>query len=287
MKPSIWTGSYGSHSEWRGHEERRRDVDRIHDDLEEGLLHPLNGNVLQAWCAACQTVRQMGFTFHLAMMMPEGSVRFSQTETGICQGCNLNSRMRAVIDVARSTGTSGTCLLAEQVTASTPVLDRLFDRLVPSEYLGPDVAPGSIHRRNGTDIRHEDFTRLSLPDGSVDMVITQDVFEHIPDFDRAFIECRRVLRPGGHMLFTIPFFPEQAHTEVIARVRPDGTVEHKGLPEIHGNPLGGGSLCFQHFGWDILDRLRAAGFSRAVVHTYRGAWQGHLSGPSFVFDTTA
>jgi hypothetical protein len=63
-------------------------------------------------------------------------------------------------------------------------------------------------------------------------------------------------------------------------------VQHVEPPEIHGNPLGGGSLCFQHFGWDILDRLRAAGFATAAAHAYRGAWQGHFHGPSFVFEAT-
>lgn len=287
MRPSIWTGTYTSRDHWREHEQRRSDIDRVHADLEGGLLHPLNGTVLHGWCAACDGIRPMGFTFHLASVTPEGSVRIGQTETGLCQGCGLNSRMRAVVDLVRLLESSGACLLAEQVTPALAVFDRLFDRVIGSEYLGPDVAPGSIHRRDRTKVRHEDFTRLSVADDSVDLVVTQDVFEHIPDFDRAFSECRRVLRPGGRMVFTVPFFPDQESTEVIARLRPDGTVEHAGPPEIHGNPLGGGSLCFQHFGWDILERLRSAGFLRATTHTYRGAWQGHLGGPSFVFEALA
>jgi SAM-dependent methyltransferase len=32
------------------------------------------------------------------------------------------------------------------------------------------------------------------------------VFEHVPDDARGFSELRRVLRPGGKMLFTVPLF---------------------------------------------------------------------------------
>jgi hypothetical protein len=85
-------------------------------------------------------------------------------------------------------------------------------------------------------------------------------------------------------VFTIPFFPEAMHTEPRASVDSDGTVTHLLPPEIHGNPLGDGSLCFRHFGWDVLDDLRDAGFALAAAHAYWGPWQGHLGFPFFVFE---
>ena len=43
----------------------------------------------------------------------------------------------------------------------------------------------------------------------------------------------------------------------------DGRIEHLQPPEYHGDPLGGGVLCFHHFGWDLLEALREAGFTDA------------------------
>lgn len=285
MRPSIWSGSYRSMSEWDADSSGRDEIDRVFNSMDDALVHPLRHSALRAWCAACEQSRHMGFTWHLGSVH-DGSARIGSTETGICAGCGLNSRMRAVVDFVRRTGVRGDCLLAEHLTPSTPVFRTMFDSVICSEYLGPNLKPGSMHMRGKVRVRHEDLTGLSLADTSVDMVVTQDVFEHIPDFDTAFEECRRVLRPGGRLVFSIPFFPDQESTEVIASVAADGSVSHVGAPEIHGNPLGGGSLCFQHFGWDILDRLRSAGFSDAAAHAYRGAWQGHLLGPSFVFEAS-
>ena len=38
-------------------------------------------------------------------------------------------------------------------------------------------------------------------------------------------------------------------------------------PEYHGNPTipGEGVLCYYHFGWDLLDALRAAGFCSVAL----------------------
>ena len=286
MTPSIWTASYRSKAEWDGALVMRTEIDSILGDIDDSLLHPLRHTVLRAWCAACQSVQHMGLTWHFGGVDENGVARVGWTETALCGGCGLNSRMRAVVDFVRRTGVRGDCLLAEQLTPSTPVFRTMFDSVICSEYLGPDLQPGSIHVRGKNSVRHEDLTALSLDDSSVDLIVTQDVFEHIPDFDGAFAECRRVIRPGGRLVFSIPFFPDQGATEIIASIGTDGSISHVGAPEIHGNPLGGGSLCFQHFGWDILDRLRSAGFSDAAAHAYRGAWQGHLLGPSFVFEAS-
>jgi SAM-dependent methyltransferase len=136
--------------------------------------------------------------------------------------------------------------------------------------------------RDGNKLRHEDMTHLSFPDRMFDAIVTMDVFEHIPDYCAAFRECNRTLRTGGGLVFSIPFFPHQDKTHVRAVIE-NGTVHHIEPPEYHGNPLGDGSLCFQHFGWDIFDSLRRAGFKKATAHLYWGPWQGHFGTPFFVF----
>lgn len=45
---------------------------------------------------------------------------------------------------------------------------------------------------------------IPLPDTSVDLVHAGEVIEHLYDPDRLLEECRRVLRPGGHLVLTTP-----------------------------------------------------------------------------------
>jgi len=164
----------------------------------------------------------------------------------------------------------------------------MLPSLLGSEYMGAEHKTGDIIIRWGNlrRIRHEDLTALSFPDGEFDLAMTLDVFEHIPDYRKAFAELGRVLAPGGRLVFTIPFFYELETTRIRASVGPEGIIHH--LPaEIHGNPVSdGGSLCFQNFGWDILLDLREAGFSDAMASLYWGPWQGHLGYPFFVFSAS-
>lgn len=57
--------------------------------------------------------------------------------------------------------------------------------------------------RNGTAVRLwvGDAERIAAPDASYDAVVEMTIFHHVPDWRRALIEVRRVLRPGGLFLF--------------------------------------------------------------------------------------
>jgi SAM-dependent methyltransferase len=46
-----------------------------------------------------------------------------------------------------------------------------------------------------------DAESLPFPDASFDLVVGHAVLHHLPDLDRAFCEFRRVLAPGGRILF--------------------------------------------------------------------------------------
>ncbi len=49
-----------------------------------------------------------------------------------------------------------------------------------------------------------DATALPLKENSFDAVLSFDVFEHIQDDKKAISECRRVLKKGGKLIFTVP-----------------------------------------------------------------------------------
>jgi SAM-dependent methyltransferase len=49
-----------------------------------------------------------------------------------------------------------------------------------------------------------DFHRLPHCDASFDLVVHSDTLEHVDHPIHALAECRRVLKPGGALCFTIP-----------------------------------------------------------------------------------
>lgn len=61
-------------------------------------------------------------------------------------------------------------------------------------------------RQGHTALHVPDGSPLPFPDGAFDLVCAFDVLEHIRDDVAAMAELRRVLRPGGHLLVTVPAF---------------------------------------------------------------------------------
>lgn len=128
----------------------------------------------------------------------------------------------------------------------------------------PDVARGAT--RDGW--RCEDLEAMTFADESVDLHVTQDVFEHIFHPDRAFREIARTLTPGGLHVFTTPLVNKCAPTERCAVLRPDGSIEHLRVPEYHGNPVSsGGALVTMRWGYDICEQIhRESGLFTTMHH---------------------
>jgi SAM-dependent methyltransferase len=206
-------------------------------------------------------------------------------ERMLCPICHLNNRQRASIHVATEylgLRPDSRIYMTEQVTPAYALMRARHASVVGSEFLSADAAPGST---NDAGIRHEDLTRLSFPDASFDAILTFDVLEHIPDHRKALAECQRVLKHGGRMLFSIPFLENAQETRTRARFDAQGTLVHDHPPAYHGDPVNPeqGVLCFHEFGWDILDHVRAAGFSDAKALAYRDPGYGYLGGWPLLF----
>ena len=134
-----------------------------------------------------------------------------------------------------------------QIHESSPSNDfvRRYCRQYSSSYYYEGVSPGSQHLGN----RCENLEQLTFADGTFDLFITQDVFEHVFRPDLASREIMRVVRPGGAHVFTAPKHKGLRATRQRARL--DGTtVTHLLDPEYHGNPIGDGRALVT---WDYGD----------------------------------
>ena len=96
-----------------------------------------------------------------------------------------------------------------------------------------------------------DMQRMSFADALIDVIIHSDTLEHVPDSRAALAECRRVLKPGGHLFYTVPI--------VIGRL----TRARRGLPpSYHGMPGANQEDCIvqTEYGADFWCEIFEAGF---------------------------
>lgn len=228
---------------------------------------------LTGWCDVCRGATAFACDWHGA-----DQDRPNYRERLLCPGCSLNTRQRAVLGLLRETlaerPAPARVYAYEQVTPFYRALVAHFPDavVVGSEYLGAAYEPGVY--RDG--LRHEDALRMSFADASFDVLLSNDVYEHVPDIDRALAEAARVLAPGGALIATVPFAGLPA-SRARAIVR-DGEVVELLPAQYHGNPLSPrGSLVFHDFGWDLLDRCRAAGFDDACFLHQASLLRGYLS----------
>jgi SAM-dependent methyltransferase len=178
----------------------------------------------------------------------------------------LNARLRATLQVLEQQSVahdtwSARIYAHEALTAFALIMRGRYAR-----FLGSEFAPDEAAERSLWPVPAVDVMRSPFPDQSFDVVLTNEVLEHVPDLSAALRDTVRILRPGGKLIGTFPFNWAAFTTDIRARLNADG-IEHLRPPEYHGNPVDpeGGSLVFQIPGWDILELCKAAGFSDACM----------------------
>jgi SAM-dependent methyltransferase len=67
-------------------------------------------------------------------------------------------------------------------------------------------ADAATHARDvlGLDVAVESFNPERFADGSFDVIIMWHVLEHLPDVGSVLAACRRMLRPGGLLVVSVP-----------------------------------------------------------------------------------
>jgi SAM-dependent methyltransferase len=83
--------------------------------------------------------------------------------------------------------------------------------------LGVDIVSG-----HNVDVVMPRPYRIPLRSDSVDVVISGQVFEHIPFFFTSMLEIQRILRPGGRLFLTVPSRGHRHNVYDCWRFYPDG-----------------------------------------------------------------
>lgn len=137
-------------------------------------------------------------------------------------------------------------------------------------YLASQYYPDAEYGTMVNGFRNENLESQTFADKSFDLVITQDVMEHVYNPDRVFSEIARTLATGGAHIFTVPMINKYSKTEVWATLNSDGTPNFLHLPEYHGNPVNPyGSPVTMHWGCDIIDYIYAAsGLDTQIISLY-------------------
>jgi SAM-dependent methyltransferase len=204
---------------------------------------------------------------------PSFFVRYGNDETAVrCIRCRATPITLSLLTVLRELYSSFAHLKAYELSTRGALVKFLRKRvanLTTSEYV-----EGALPGETREGVLNQDVMRLTFADASFDLCTSTEVFEHVSDDLQGFREIRRVLRPGGRFVFTVPMKCGPTLTRAIQR---GSAIEHLLEPEFHSDRLRGRGkvLCFRNYGADIVQRLEAIGFA-ARIETPARRWFGHV-----------
>lgn len=284
FKTPLTLNKLSSFDDFVNYERMMRSEYKRRNEFERKLI-PENQNefTYNAYCIVCNHIVPLHVDFWNAYQN-NGNKIPNWRERLVCPICGLNNRMRLTYHLIQELFPDFnklTVYTTEQTTVLFQLLKKLNSKIFGSEFLGCEIARGEI--LNG--IRNEDFTQLSFIDKQFDLIISLEVLEHIPDYKKAISESFRVLKKDGKFLFTVPFNRNSRKNIIRAKLNEDGSINHILPPEYHGDPLNRtqGCLCYYHFGWEILDDLKEAGYNNAfALFTYSKEY-GYLGGEQIFF----
>lgn len=205
----------------------------------------------RCYCPVCSTKRII--------------VRLHHSEIAVrCMTCRATAVTMSLVSVLRRQVPALSTKEVYELSSRGPLvtfLEKNCARLTCSEYF-EGVAPGDYHN----DILCQDVQQLTFADDSFDVCTSTEVFEHVPDDLTGFAEIRRVLRPGGVFLFTVPLFHSPTTVER-ARLNESQEIEHFLPRHYHGDPIRNHKpvLVYRDYGKDVRQRIISQGFATAKL----------------------
>jgi SAM-dependent methyltransferase len=204
-----------------------------------------------------------------------------EREARTCLGCGSTLRHRSVVAALSRKVFAGKSLpLDEWQGVEGLKVTGVSDAELIARALGQKVG------YTNTFVHHAPFLDICAPApehvASCDVLLCSDVLEHVPPpVERAFEGMRRIIRPGGFLLMTVPCTALEATAEhysslheyriverggksVLVNRTPEGKLEEFDDLVFHGGP--GETLEMRHFALnDLQGHLARAGFSTVEI----------------------
>lgn len=143
------------------------------------------------------------------------------------------NRMRVILDLTQKYG------------EGSPIIDvgcgtGLIPRNLPPLVVGLDINPWAIERARthapNADLIIADAENIPFKDSSASTVVCTEVIEHVPSPESALEEIRRLLKPGGNLIGSVPHGTFLWKFRVLSSTCPHSEPFHNlyGLKEIKG-----------------------------------------------------
>lgn len=104
-----------------------------------------------------------------------------------------------------------------------------------------------------------DMCALPYEAHSFDLVVHSDTLEHVPDPVKALEECRRVLKEGGLLAYTVPVIVDR-----MTRTREGMSPSYHGLPGDNATDY----IVISEYGADMWKQMIQAGFDNVNITTF-------------------
>ncbi|WP_312994432.1 class I SAM-dependent methyltransferase [Chryseobacterium flavum] len=246
---------------------------------------------------------KLGFSFIFCNVC--GSIRKVKIRTEnlredvTCRKCDSNSRKRHLAEeilelINKRNDTSYSSLRKVKKGSGLKIYNvesngalhhylKHIDDYVCSEYFGPY----EIHGKEKNGILNIDLMNIPFKENTLDIVVSTEVFEHIPDPYKAFREVHRVLKKGGSHIFTVPYYEDRENDVVKAFLNEHNEIVYLTEPEYHGDPIRSdkGILVYTIFAQEMQKKLKEIGFD-VTVNKKRSIIKGVFGDNNLVFITT-
>lgn len=176
---------------------------------------------------------------------------FNARESMFCPKCECSFRLRQLAECITYVygGSSLLEIMADKSFSEMQIAEiNSCGKLHNILYRHPNLKYSEFNSKEN-HIRSEDLEKLSYDNMSFDLVLTSDTLEHVPDITKALTEIRRILKPGGKHIFTVPIVWSRKTRN---RTNLEPSYHGAGEPDY---------LVFNEFGHDMIDTIKATGFS--------------------------
>lgn len=146
------------------------------------------------------------------------------------------------------------CILNASANGTVHSALQRMDNYIGTEYI-PGIESGKIMWGGigGGDLLCMDLQNIPFEENRFDVVISEEVMEHIEDYNKAMDEIYRVLKPRGFYIFTIPLMEGKK------------TQSRKGKKRYFHGCGTQQYYVYTDFGDDLIEILNEHGFESKVV----------------------